>query len=419
MAKQFIISAMEETLGEYILNISKENLKIAALRGQIKLENVQLDGDLVGSHVLGAVGLSSFGVLSCSAKSIKVAIPWKNLEKDPTRFEIKGIHLVCVPLTPSTANQMYGAGTLVDPRCTLRTRAKRLVLARFERNFWNGQISGEGPVMKRIQRAVKEVERDMKKSSSNKQKRRDKGYSAEEAAMDDLLDTLVLTLGGDATNESNTSIDASLEQDDASHASNVGDIPELPRDWKVRLREKILRNMEASFHDIHIRLEVPERGLEFSGMDASHDAAFPTRIKERAFAMGFTMESLVVRTANDKWEAGSHEKRIRGRLSSPSSTDHLGPNEYVAFNNKIGHFNKLSIYWDDDPPILLSETDALQGNYRKLTPDKLQARVAAAMEALFSSQEPGTAVRQSLSAKASRYASPHFSCGLCWIALTL
>jgi N-terminal region of Chorein or VPS13/Vacuolar sorting-associated protein 13, N-terminal len=419
MAKQFIISAMEETLGEYILNISKENLKIAALRGQIKLENVQLDGDLVGSHVLGVVGLSSFGVLSCSAKSIKVAIPWKTLEKEPTRFEIKGIHLVCVPLTPSTANQMYGAGTLVDPRCTLRTRAKRLVLARFERNFWNGQISGEGPVMKRIQRAVKEVERDMKKSSSNKQRRRDKGYSAEEAAMDDLLDNLVLTLGGDASNESNTSIDASMEQDDASHASNVGDIPELPRDWKVRLREKILRNMEASFHDIHIRLEVPERGLEFSGMDASPDAAFPTRTKERAFAMGFTMESVVVRTANDKWEAGSHEKRIRGRLSSPSSTDHLGPNEYVAFNNKIGHFNKLSIYWDDDPPILLSETDALQGNYRKLTPEKLQTRVAAAMEALFSSQEPGTAIRQSLSAKSSRYASSHFSCGLYRIASTL
>ena len=131
MAKQFIISAMEEVLGEYILNISKENLKIAALRGQIKLENVHLDGDLVGSHILGAVGLSSFGVLSCSAKSILVSIPWKNLEKEPTRFEIKGVHLVCVPLTPSTANQMYGAGTLVDPRCTLRTRAKRLVLARF------------------------------------------------------------------------------------------------------------------------------------------------------------------------------------------------------------------------------------------------------------------------------------------------
>ncbi len=44
---------MEEVVGEYVLNISKENLKIAALRGKIKLDNVQLDGELIGSHVDG------------------------------------------------------------------------------------------------------------------------------------------------------------------------------------------------------------------------------------------------------------------------------------------------------------------------------------------------------------------------------
>jgi hypothetical protein len=65
MAKQLIISVMEDVIGEYVLNISKENLKIVALRGKVKLENVQPDGDLIGSHVLGAVGLSGFGVLSC------------------------------------------------------------------------------------------------------------------------------------------------------------------------------------------------------------------------------------------------------------------------------------------------------------------------------------------------------------------
>lgn len=410
MAKQFIISAMEETLGEYILNISKENLKIAALRGQIKLENVQLDGDLVGSHVLGAVGLSSFGVLSCSAKSIKVSIPWKNLEKEPTRFEIKGVHLVCVPLTPSTANQMYGAGTPVDPRCTLRTRAKRLVLARLERNFRNGQIPGEGPVMKRIQRAVKEVERDMKRSHS-KQRRRDRGSTAtttEDAEMEDLLDNLVHTMGdsshGSGGGGANSSVDRHSEQDDDSFYSPE-DLPELPRDWKVKLREKVLRNIVASFHDLHIRLEVPERGLEFSGVDAAWRNVKGAKVAgDRAFALGFTLESLVIRTANDKWEAGSHEKRNHSSAPAISSSkDHLGPNEYVAFNNKIGYFNKLSVYWDDEPSILLSETDALQGNYRKLSADKLQSRVAAAMEALFTSQDPGTTIRQSLSATTPRY----------------
>lgn len=100
MAKQVIISAIEEVLGEYILNIDKENLKIEALRGNIKLENVQLDGDLLGSHVLGVVGLHGFAILSCWAKSLKIKIPYHNLENEPTRFEMKGVHLLCLPLLP-------------------------------------------------------------------------------------------------------------------------------------------------------------------------------------------------------------------------------------------------------------------------------------------------------------------------------
>ena len=52
---------MEEVLGEYIINMSKENLQVAVIRGKLKLDNVQLDGDIIGSHILGAVGLS--GVL--------------------------------------------------------------------------------------------------------------------------------------------------------------------------------------------------------------------------------------------------------------------------------------------------------------------------------------------------------------------
>jgi len=54
----FYIVVMEEFLGEYIINLAKENLQVAVLRGKLKLDNVQLDGDLIGSHVLGAVGLS-------------------------------------------------------------------------------------------------------------------------------------------------------------------------------------------------------------------------------------------------------------------------------------------------------------------------------------------------------------------------
>jgi N-terminal region of Chorein or VPS13 len=142
-------------IGEYVLNIDKENLKIAALRGKIKLENVQLDGDVLGSHILGSIGLSGFGILSCWAKSVVITVPLKNLEKQVTKIEMTGCHLLCLPLLPATAHQSYGAGNNLDPRCTLRTRAKRAKLVRFEKNYLQGRIPGEGPVARKILRAVR------------------------------------------------------------------------------------------------------------------------------------------------------------------------------------------------------------------------------------------------------------------------
>ena len=70
--------------------------------------------------------------------------------------------------------------------------------------------------------------------------------------------------------------------------------------------------------------------------------------------------------------------------------------EPILCGQKIGFFRKFSMYWDDEPPVLLSETDILKGNYRKLSPEKLQIRIAAAMKSMFSKQEPGEEIRQSL-----------------------
>lgn len=395
-------TALEEVFGEYVLNISKENLRIAALRGKLKLEHVQLDGEVLGSMILGVVGLEGFGILSCSAESVKISVPWSNLEREPTKFEIKGIHLVCVPLVPSTAHKLYGQGTQVDPRCTLRTRAKRLTLSRLERLFWNGQIPNEGPVMKRIQRAVREVERDQRRKKDGRKKKNAIG------ALPDDDDDVMASEGKEMEN--------ALEKLVGSE-----DTPELPRDWKVKLREKVLRNMVASMENIHIRCEVAEGGLAFVPKPlrpASPNAHKPP--EERAFAFGFTIEKFFVRTANEGWKVGSHDTKNPVDGSAMSSVKgHLGPNEYVVKNNvsssygkvtaiifslvvlqtilqKIGFFQKLSMYWDDEPPVLISETDILRGNFRKLSPDKLQIRIVDAMNAMFYKQEPGDSVRQSL-----------------------
>jgi N-terminal region of Chorein or VPS13/Vacuolar sorting-associated protein 13, N-terminal len=354
---------MEEVFGEYILNMSRENLRIAVIKGEIKLDDVQLDGDLVGSHFFGPVGLTtgSFGVLSCSAKSIRISVPWKQLEKVPTKFEVEGVHLVCVPLTPTTANQMYGAGTTQDPRCSLKTRAKRLSLARFERNFWNGQIPGEGPPLKRVKRAVKEVEREIRRSNKNgtqntksNKKRASSSMSSTSmsssqtsihsdmsipssfGAMEEALDSLVnsIQLG---KHDSATTAKKYENKDDDNFDFNPlenNDLPNLPRDWKVKLREKVLRNLEASMKRIHIRCEVPQ--CEYSESKQEDD------MNDRSFSFGFTIESLVIRTASEKWEVGSHDTADLVDASVALSTkDHIGPNEYIVNNNKIGYFSKL------------------------------------------------------------------------------
>lgn len=392
MAKQIIIAAMEEVIGEYILNIPRDSLKIAALRGQIKLDNVQLDGDLLGSHILGAVGLSNgFGVVSCAAQSITISVPWNQLETEPTKLTVRGVHLVCVPLTTATAHQLYGAGNVVDPRCSLRTRAKRLVLARMERNFWNGQLPGEGPVMKRIQRAVKEVERDLKRHKGrwrmNTSTTSDKSSTATttttDTDVDAVLDQLVYSLADNNNNTSTTtSTHPSSETTTTDSSIIMEDLPELPRDWKVRLREKVMRNLEASVSDLHVRCEIPV--VE----------------EEPAVAIGFTMGSLVVRTANENWQVGCHDKP--GPMPQ-SEQNHLGPNPYEVHNNKIGYFRDLSVYFDDDPPVMLSQTDALKGNYHKLSPEKIQHRVGKAMEDMIKRQAPRDQICHELALDMTRY----------------
>jgi len=257
--------------------------------------------------------------------------------------------------------------------------------------------------MKRVQRAVREVERDLKKGKNSR--RRAVGLSSD-SEMEEAFDNIVFDLQ-DSVDMSRCS-EGCEEKSAKDGTFPVDDLPDLPRDWKVKLREKVLRNMEASIHDIHIRCEVSEGGLDLSHIGdveasvaqtndnpSSYDE---TSADDRAFALGFTLESFVVRTANEKWEAGSHDKRNAVDGTAMSSVQgHLGPNGYVVKNNKIGYFSNFSIYWDDEPPLLLAETDVLRGNYKKLSPEKIQSRVAGAMDAMFANQEPGKTVRQSLS----------------------
>ena len=93
--------------------------------------------------------------------------------------------------------------------------------------------------------------------------------------------------------------------------------------------------MVASMENIHIRCEVAEGGLEFVPKPIRPSSPKSRKpAEERAFAFGFTIEKLVVRTANEDWKVGSHDTKNPADGSAMSSVKgHLGPNEYVVKNN--------------------------------------------------------------------------------------
>jgi hypothetical protein len=391
--------ALEDIIGEYVVNLDKENLKIQAIRGKIKMENVQLDGDLIGGRILGSMGLSGFGILSCWAKTINVTVPLKNIEKESTRIEIKGVHLLCLPLLPSTANKIFGAGNTKDPRSTLRTRVKRSKLARFEKNYISGRVEGEGPVSRRILRAAQVVERDQKKKNKKKQSI-DNNLDASESS-DAFLDYLVSGLAGNAESDHSPSTDSVMEEKNSKDPlvdTEESELYELPRDWKVKLREKMLRNLEAVMIDVHVRCEVSEGGLDFclpddfkEFRDARRKDEDGLKYDQRAFAFGGTLDKFKVRTANEKWEIGSHEK-----TKGTNEKDHLGPHPYDARSNKVIGWENFSMYWDDDPPFLISETDIIKSPDRKLSSGSFHLKIANAMAGLYKNQEPGHKIRESL-----------------------
>eukprot|EP00592_Proboscia_alata_P026492 CAMPEP_0194438532 /NCGR_PEP_ID=MMETSP0176-20130528/105495_1 /TAXON_ID=216777 /ORGANISM="Proboscia alata, Strain PI-D3" /LENGTH=265 /DNA_ID=CAMNT_0039260833 /DNA_START=61 /DNA_END=855 /DNA_ORIENTATION=- len=213
------------------------------------MTNVQLDGDLIGSHLFNPMlGLNGFAVLSCYAEELRLSIPWTELEKKPTRIEVIGLYLICVPLLSTTAGIISGTGTVQDPRCTLRTRTKRSLLSRLERNFFGRRIEGEGPPKE--------------------------NHQTEE------------------TNES-----------DVNHTSGDGR-HDAKKNWKRKLVEKIFANLKASIHGIHLRCEVPEGGLE-----TTYNANFPkdssSPPERRAFSFGFTCDSFVMKTATSTWNSGT------------------------------------------------------------------------------------------------------------------
>lgn len=384
---------MEEHLGEYILNISEEKIKLGIVRGKLKLDNVQLDGDLIGSHILGAVGLSGFGILSCTAKRLVATIPWGKLEKEPTRFELSGLNIICVPLLPSNADRMFGAGTENDPKCTLKTRAKRSVLARFERNFFSWRIPGEGPPRppRPNQNSRGNNGEDTNKSWDNESQSQRSFYSA--TSIEDNY------IGPDQDGNASVSSSGQFEEKEVCH-ENTTDAQQ--HTWRQKFVSKIFRNIEVKVNDIHLRCEVVEGSLNLeptrthrrneSDSEDFSDTKIPS--DQRSFSFGFTIDSIVYKSANSEWQTGNinwkTEKKRSPNRGCTVETSPIGSDDEKRF--KVLQANKLSMYWDDNPPVLISDCHILNCSDHKLSSSKFLTRIRLALETMGKYQDPGAEI---------------------------
>lgn len=412
VAKKVVIRLMEEFLGEYIINISKENLKVAVLRGKIKLENVQLDGDLIGSHILSAVGLSGFAVLSCTAEKLRANIPWGRLEKEPTTFQLTGLQLICVPLLPSNASRIFGSGTKVDPRCTLRTRVKRAAIARFERNFFSWRIPGEGPPRPERNRTKRRRGRRREHSVEGM---RGGGGNNMDGDKSVIWDEQSIAAGSFFTIDGQDDIsylDDGVSVNDGSPQKEFSDVQKIA--WRDKLVNKLFRNIELSITDVHIRCEVCEGALDtseaignvFGGAFSIPPIPTNLEIDKRAFAFGFNLDNAVYKSANSKWQTGknidwtiddqqetSEQKKFADGGESISGTKFSPPPER---RRKILQISQLAMYWDDSPPLLLSESSLLKYLNPQLSEHKVLTIIRTAMKHMKNHQDPGSTLRDLL-----------------------
>ena len=86
-----VASILEKHLGQYVLGLKKENLKIAVNNGTVYLENLEVNRSLFES-----LNLPITVKRGCIGK-LQVSIPWTNLEKEPTSLLIEDICLLVIP----------------------------------------------------------------------------------------------------------------------------------------------------------------------------------------------------------------------------------------------------------------------------------------------------------------------------------
>lgn len=98
MAKELLLNALVNVLGDYVQGITKDNLKVGVWSGKIELKNLQLNHQGIEKLKLPV------SVINGYINTLTVSIPWASLASQPVKIFIDGVYLLLGPLNFNNFN---------------------------------------------------------------------------------------------------------------------------------------------------------------------------------------------------------------------------------------------------------------------------------------------------------------------------
>ena len=95
--KSLIIDVLQRTVGEFIVGLDQDNLKVGVTSGEIVLTDLELNTAALARFHLPV------DVRSARVESLRVEIPWVALSSKPVRIEIVGVGAVASPASGRTS----------------------------------------------------------------------------------------------------------------------------------------------------------------------------------------------------------------------------------------------------------------------------------------------------------------------------
>lgn len=123
MAKSLLLNILVDILGNYVEDLTKDNLKLAVWSGTIELFNLKLK-----STALDKLNLP-VKVLRGSLKKLQLKIPWTNLESKPVSVIMDGMFLETGPVDLSEISAKDAKRMVSKSRQKKMEKAERAIMA--------------------------------------------------------------------------------------------------------------------------------------------------------------------------------------------------------------------------------------------------------------------------------------------------